>query len=158
MTGLAGYLDTSASIVAPGVDALYVDVSFVMHEYFRVLGLRMAAGRHFTAEEDRPADVVPVVILGHALASRLFDDAAAAVNRTVFVNGLAFTVVGVAADGFRGLNNDHYAQMWLPGAAWLYANHTPRGRWAESMRRGVFEKFIGRLAPDARYAHAESSP
>ena len=55
MTGLAGYLDTSASIVAPGVDALYVDVSFVMHEYFRVLGLRMAAGRHFTAEDDRPA-------------------------------------------------------------------------------------------------------
>ena len=156
LTGLAGRFEGSGSIAVPGVDALHVDIDFVMHDYFRILGMQMAAGRYFTADEDREPGGSPVVILGHALAVKLFGSQEAAPGRAVLVNGLDFTVVGVAPPGFRGLNNDQYAQMWLPGATRGSARHVARERWDHSRGGGAFSQFVGRLAPDTDLDQARS--
>ncbi|MEX2272271.1 MAG: ABC transporter permease [Vicinamibacterales bacterium] len=157
LTGLAGHSGGSASIAVPGMGALHVDVNFVMHDYFRVLGMRMAAGRHFAPEEDREPGGTPVVILGHMLATTLFGNPEGAPGRSVQVNGLDFTVVGVTPPEFRGLQNDHYSQMWLPGSTSSYARHVPRDRWDRRRGSGLFESFVGRLAPnvDLQQARAE---
>src|SRR5687767_7571988 len=46
-SGLAGYAATSVSIAAQGTEARRISGSFVMHNYFDVLGVRMAVGRSF---------------------------------------------------------------------------------------------------------------
>jgi predicted permease len=147
LSGLAGRSEGSLAVAVPGVDALRVDVDYVMHDYFRVLGMRLAAGRGFLASDDREPGGAPVAIAGHALAARLFGAPEAAPGRSLLINGLDFTVVGVVPPGFRGLRNDHYSQLWLPGAAFWYASHTPRERWAQGRTGGLFERFVGRLAP-----------
>jgi predicted permease len=154
VTGLAGHSDGSASITVPGVDALRVNVNFVTHDYFQVLGMRMAAGRHFAPEEDREPGGVPVVILGYGLARTLFGEPERAPGRSVLVNGLDFTVVGVAPQEFHGLKNDHYSQMWITGATRAYAWHSDR--WNEDRGSGIFEEFVGRLAPNVQVGQART--
>jgi putative ABC transport system permease protein len=146
LTGLAGHTDGSGSIAVPGLDARYVDAEFVMHDYFRVLGMRMAAGRSFATEEDREPGGAPVVILGYRLATALFGSPASAPGRKVLVNGLDYTVVGVAPPEFRGLKNDQFAQMWVPGAMRASPRNVQRERWVQSRSGGIFGEFVGRLA------------
>lgn len=156
LTGLAGHWDSSASIAVPGVDALHVDVTFVTHDYFQVLGMRLAAGRPFAPEEDREPGGTPVVILGHDLSGTLFGGPELAPGRAVLVNGRDFTVVGVAPPEFRGLKNDHYSRMWLPGATSVYTRHVPRDRWERNRKAGVFEELVGRLAANAELERART--
>jgi putative ABC transport system permease protein len=62
--------------------------------YFRVQGLRTASGRAFTEREaDRG---VPVVVIGHDVAARLFPGRAV-LGRTVQLSGVPFRVIGVLA-------------------------------------------------------------
>jgi len=96
LTGLAGYADSSASIAVPGQDALYVDLNYVTHEFFQVIGMRLAAGRSFAPDEDREPGGMPVAILGYRLATTLFGEPGDAVGRSLLVNGLPVAVVGVA--------------------------------------------------------------
>jgi predicted permease len=156
VTGLAGHTEGSGSIALPGVDARHVDAEFVTHDYFQVLGMRMAAGRYFVPEEDREPDGAAVVILGHGLATALFGSPESAPGRSVLVNGLDFTVVGVAPPEFRGLKNDQYAQMWLPGATSAYARHVPRDRWDRDRGTGTFKEFVGRLAANVDLEQART--
>ena len=149
LSALAGHSSGSASIAVPGVDPMSVDLTFVTHDYFHVLGMRMAAGRSFIAEEDREPGGIPVAIIGYRLATALFGSPERAPGRAILVNGLDFIVVGVAPQDFQGLKHDHYSQVWLPGATAVYAWHVAREQWDQSRRLGMFDEFVGRLAPDA---------
>ena len=66
---------------------------------FDVLGVAPALGRTFTAAEVGP-DFPPVVILGHALWTRLGADPAI-VGRKVWMSGSPYEVVGVMPSTFR---------------------------------------------------------
>jgi predicted permease len=145
---LAGHRGGSSSVSVPGVEAQHVDLTAVSDDYFRVLGMRLAAGRPFTPEEDRDPDGARVVVLAFDLAVALYGAAERAPGQPVLVNGLDFTVVGVAPPGFRGLKNDHFPQMFVPGATRL--SHTPQGRPVG------FEELIGRLADDASLERARA--
>lgn len=156
LTGLAGRLPGSASLSVPGADALHVDIDFVTHDYFRVLGMRMAAGRPFAPDEDRGPGGTPVAILSHRLAKTLFGDPDQARGRSVLVNGLDFTLVGVAPPEFRGLKNDHYSQVWLPAATSTRVWHTPHERWDQERGRGILDEFVGQLAPNVALEQARA--
>jgi predicted permease len=68
--------------------------------YFSTLGLRLAAGRPFLLEEERPGSNALVAIASYAAWRRNGLDPGF-VGSQVRVNGAAFTIVGVAPRGFR---------------------------------------------------------
>jgi hypothetical protein len=73
----------------------------VSANYFQTLGVRLAAGRPFTTEEERPGAGAPVAIASFSAWGRTgFDQAF--VGTTVRVNGSDFTIIGVAPRGFSG--------------------------------------------------------
>jgi putative ABC transport system permease protein len=76
-------------------------VTLVSANYFSTLGVRLAAGRPFTLEEERPGARPPVVIASYAAWRRAGFDPAF-VGRTVRVNALDVTIVGVAPRAFGG--------------------------------------------------------
>ncbi|MBA3850548.1 MAG: hypothetical protein C0502_11235, partial [Opitutus sp.] len=78
-----------------------VFASLVSANYFDVLGVRLARGRVFTAEEARPGASLPVVIVSHAHWRKTGFDPDI-VGRTLRVNERAYTIVGVAPEGFSG--------------------------------------------------------
>jgi predicted permease len=75
--------------------------TLVSANYFSTLGIRLAAGRPFTLEEERPGARAPVAIASYAMWRRAGFDPAF-IGRTVRVNALDVTVVGVAPRGFGG--------------------------------------------------------
>lgn len=73
----------------------------VSGNYFDVLGLAPPLGRGFDPE-DRVPEGNPVAVFSHAYWQRHFAADPTIVGRRVTLNGRAFTVVGIAPEGFRG--------------------------------------------------------
>jgi predicted permease len=71
--------------------------------YFRTLRVAMAVGRPLMDADDQPGAPL-VVVLSHAFWMRAFGGDPNIVGHTVRVNGLSAEVVGVTAEGFRGMS------------------------------------------------------
>jgi len=115
----------------------------VTADFFEALGVRLAHGRDFVAEEEAPGNHRRVV-LGHALWSRLYAADAAVIGRTVRVDGEPFEVIGVAPDGFATPDG---AQLWSPLA---YTSE----EWAN--RRSAYLRVLGRLRDGLSLADARA--
>ncbi len=90
----------------------------VTGNYFAVLGITPALGRFFTERDDDAHE--QVVVLSHAMWTRRHAGDSSLVGRTVMLNGAAFTVVGIAPEGFEGLDylvaSDFYYPMQVSAA------------------------------------------
>ena len=84
-------------------DGMSTQVSgrFLSANYFRVLGLTPAFGRNFGPADDT-REASPTVILAHAFWRTRFASDRGVVGQTLWVNGTAATVVGVAPSSFTG--------------------------------------------------------
>jgi predicted permease len=86
------------------------EVELVSGNYFEVLGMNPFAGRWLT-EADAHA---PVAVVSYAFWQNRMDGESAAVGRTIQVNNMAWTVVGVAPPGFGGLDRAYQRALFVP--------------------------------------------
>ena len=86
----------------------------VSGNFFQVMGLRPAAGRLFTAQDDVTPGGHPVVVISHAYWQRRFNGDPGIVGRQVTINNTPMTVVGVAPVGFIGSFLGVAASAWVP--------------------------------------------
>ena len=84
--------------------------------YFSTLAVGADAGRLISFDDNRTVDGHPVAVLGYRFAERQFSEASAALGRTIPINGVAFTVVGVAEPSFTGTSVGTVIDIWLPVA------------------------------------------
>jgi predicted permease len=87
--------------------------ALISSNYFDTLGVRLAAGRPFTLEEERPGARIPSVIVTYGRWQREQLDPAF-VGKTITINTQEFTVVGVAPRGFTGTMALVSADLYLP--------------------------------------------
>lgn len=80
--------------------------------YFPTLGVHLALGRNFLADEDRQLGGPRVLILAHSTWRNDFGGDSSIVGRIIQVDGYDYTVVGVATPEFRGVSGS--AQCWMP--------------------------------------------
>ncbi len=119
----------------------------VTANYFQVLGVRPEAGRTFDPAGDLEGSAVPEAVLSHDLAVRLFGEPRAAVGKTLNLNAIAWTVIGVTPPGFRGtLTTGPAAPIFLPLAmhSRIFSGPTER---LYNERRFRFLNPFGRLRP-----------
>ena len=76
----------------------------VTHPYFRTLGVEPALGRFFLPSESSSPGTAPAAVLSYGAWQSRFGGARDVIGRTLELNTLAFTVVGVAPRGFLGVN------------------------------------------------------
>jgi predicted permease len=67
--------------------------------FFNTLGARLARGREFTAEEDVHGGA-PVVVVSDHLWRRRFNGSPGTLGQTVTLNGVAYSIVGIAPPDF----------------------------------------------------------
>jgi predicted permease len=82
--------------------------------YFPVLGIAPALGRTLTPDDDRAPNAAPYAVLSHAFWTSRFAADPTVVGRPIVVNGNAFTIVGVAREGFEGVELGRPVQVWVP--------------------------------------------
>ncbi len=87
---------------------------FVSGNFFQVLGVQPTAGRGFRPSEDEAPGRDRVVVLGHDFCLAQFNDAASAVGAKVRLNGMEFTVIGVAPAAFTGIDQFFKPAMFVP--------------------------------------------
>ena len=71
-------------------------------DYFRILGIRAAAGRVLLPDDDR-AGAEPVAMISHRFWERRFGLDPAAVGTVIAINDVPTTIVGVLPSGFTGI-------------------------------------------------------
>jgi macrolide transport system ATP-binding/permease protein len=86
----------------------------VSGNFFRVMEVDSAMGRTFRPDEDQVRGRDAVVVLGHDLWKNALSSDPAVVGKTIFLNGLPFTVVGVAPESFLGSNTVVRSALFIP--------------------------------------------
>ena len=98
----------------------------VSGNYYGALGLAPASGRLISESDDRP-DAPPVAVISHTFWRRRFGETSA-IGRPLALNGLPFTIVGVAPAGFRGtlqVGQDHDVIVPMSSYSALYRGISP---------------------------------
>lgn len=84
----------------------------VSGNFFSGLGVHAQQGRTLTmADEQQNA---PVAVLSYAYWHSRFAGDPRVVGQTVYIKGIPFTIVGVAAEGFPGVEPGAVADLWIP--------------------------------------------
>ncbi len=87
---------------------------YVSGNFFRTLGVEPALGRGFRADEDRAEGRDPVVVLGHDFWVSQFAASPSAVGSRIRLNGVEFTVIGVAPEHFTGIDAFFRPTLFVP--------------------------------------------
>ncbi|HKQ97928.1 MAG TPA: ABC transporter permease, partial [Candidatus Polarisedimenticolia bacterium] len=142
---LAIYQGVGLSLSGTG-EPVQINGEIVTGNYFDVLGVKPARGRFFLPEEDRTDAGVPVAVASDRFFRNRLGADPAAVGRTVTINGMPYTVVGVAPPGFIGVNALGGPEVWVPLAM---HGRVLTGFAAENYddRRALIFDAVGRLKP-----------
>ena len=90
--------------VRVGTDAERTGFELADGHYLPTLGVRIAIGRNFSADEDAKPGSARVVILSDAFWQRRFNADSSVLGRALTLDGDPHTIVGVLPPGFRGMS------------------------------------------------------
>jgi predicted permease len=125
--------------------------ALVSGNFFDVLGVHAVAGRTFRPDEDQVQGRDAVLVLGYDLWKGEFGGDPRVAGRTVLLNGLRFTVIGVAPESFSGPHPMVRCALFVPLAMGPRLSDAPHPNLLE--RRGDRQMFVhGRLKPGVSLA------
>ena len=130
-------------------------VAIISSNYFRTLEVRLARGRGFLPEEERPGSAVPVVIASYVYWKNTGFDPQL-VGKAIRVNERPFTVVGITPEHFTGTMMVFGPELYFPlGDFDLLANNLLGGTMPSFERRDAYDLYVvGRLRPEVTDATA----
>ncbi|MBM3792280.1 MAG: hypothetical protein FJW35_18290, partial [Acidobacteria bacterium] len=127
----------------------------VSGNYFSALGIPPALGRGFRPEDDSAPGARPVAVIGWDLWQRRFGSNPGVIGQSVRLNGRSLTIIGVAPQGFQGMDVGIAADLWVPMA--MNDDLFPgRPRLPERGQRWI-GGIIGRLKPGVTLPQARSN-
>jgi predicted permease len=87
---------------------------FVSDNFFQVLGVEPRMGRSFRSAETQVPGRDALVVLGHDFWKTQLAADKSVIGRTIRLNGIDFTVVGVAPESFTGMDQYVRPAMYVP--------------------------------------------
>lgn len=152
LSGLIASAETTAGVTWNN-RAEAVDAEMVSGNYFQVLGVRAAAGRVFDAADETADGANPVAVLNFDYWRTHLAEAAV-VGKTLLVNGVPFTIVGISAPGFHSIAWGDTPAIYVPLTMqriiepdWNYL-HDRRAYWID---------LVGRLRPGVTAPQASAA-
>jgi predicted permease len=124
--------------------------------FFSGLGVKLARGHGFTAQDE--AGHAPIAVISDKYWAGRFGRNPDVLGKTLYVNGDAFTIIGISDEGFEGLDSGHSADFWIP-----LQNRPELNAWGNPPEEGKIYltnpnwwclRLIGRLAPGVTKAQA----
>lgn len=105
---------TNARLLTASSEPESASAQLISSEFFSVLGLTPQLGRFLSRDDNRTMGAHPVAVISDAFWRRRFNGAADALGREVTLNGVRFTIVGVAPAGFTGAWLESPVDVWVP--------------------------------------------
>ena len=158
ITAIVAYVPLSGNKVAVryGAEPEEAEGDMVSGTFFSGLGVKLQRGRGFTEQDEK--DHAPIAVISNAYWTRRFARNPDVLGTTLYVNGIGFTIVGIAADGFEGLEPAGSTDFWVP-----LQNRPELNAWGNPLDDGrVYManptwwcmRLVGRLAPGVTKAQA----
>jgi predicted permease len=128
----------------------------VTSNYFSTLGLKPATGRFFLPEENTTPGAHAVAVMNYGTWQTRFGGAADIVGKTLSLNHVDFTVIGVAPPHFIGVNGIFGPDLWVPAAmAEQLLPNEMQGAFSD--RGKALFQGVGRLKPGVSVALAQAN-
>jgi predicted permease len=147
----AGQLDLSGNGTASVLSA-----QAVSGEFFPMLGVRAAAGR-LIAPSDDSVSAPPVVVLNYGYWKSQFGGSESAIGKTVRLNNIPFTIIGVADPRFDSLSPGQIYDVWLPLCVLPLVHPTPQEKARPTDVYSWWLVIIGRLKPGVSRMQAQAA-
>ena len=130
--------------------------AIVTSNYFSVLGVPLARGRAFLPEEEIPGHNTPVAIASYSYWQKHGLDPNV-LGSQMFINGRAFTIVGITPKGFVGTMQILSPEVWLPMSVYdqVANDFRSENRITIDDRKGTQLRIMGRLKPGLTAAAAK---
>jgi predicted permease len=126
----------------------------VSGNYYDVLGVRAAAGRLISPEDDRLAGNGPVAVLSYDYWQSRFNGDKNIVGQTIRLNSYPMTVIGVTQPGFYGVDLGYSPQIMVPVT--MKKQMTPN--WDDlEQRRTRWVQVFARIKPGVSIEQAQAS-
>ncbi|MFZ0936507.1 MAG: ABC transporter permease, partial [Bryobacteraceae bacterium] len=135
-------------------DAQELVGEIVSANYFSTLGVEPVVGRAFLQEEDQAPGARAVAVIGYGLWKRVYGGDPQVTSRTIGLNRRQYQIVGVAPEGFHGIDSLYAAEVWVP--MMMYEQILPFPKWFHLRRAFVFTS-VGRLRPGVSKAQAQAA-
>ena len=143
-TGLSAFNGQTMNVSDAGRTPERFAGPYISTNAFKLIGQQPLIGRDFLPEDDRPG-AGAVVILGNGIWKNRYGSDPSVLGRTIKVNEVPATVIGVMPEGFKFPNN---ADLWLP------LGQLPR--LTDQKRDARTIDVFGRLGDSVSIAQAQS--
>jgi predicted permease len=117
--------------------------------FFSGLGVKLAYGRGFSERDE--SNHAPIAVISYSYWTRRFASAPDVLGKTLYVNGIPITIVGVATQGFEGVEAGSSTDFWIP-----LQSRSELNAWGAPLDDGKTYiakptwwclRLVGRLAP-----------
>ena len=131
---------------------------YVSGEFFSGLGVPAAAGRLIDFNDDG-VGAAPVAVISYGYAQRRFGDAAKAAGQSILIDNQPFTIAGVAAPEFFGVNPAGAQDLYLPmhASELLETRYVTKQRKKYQQRDFYWVEMMARLRPGVTREQAEAA-
>ena len=129
-------------------------VRIVTGNYFSLLGVRAAAGRLLSAEDDTVEHANPVVVISYDYWRNTYALSPSAIGKTLRLNGYLFTIIGVAQRGFFGDIVGDQVDFYVPITM---QPEIIRGRDDYNDKQASWLQIIARLKPGVNISQAHAN-
>ena len=154
-SGVAAFSNAGGLNLSGNGPASRINGQLVSGGFFRTLGVKAALGRTFEPADDSES-AAPVAVINYGYWQSAFGGSRDVIGRTILLNSVSFTIIGVAEPRFTGVTPGSDYDIWLPLSAGQ--------RTADPMRWGNRQAdvsfwwltVIGRLKPDVPLAQAQA--
>jgi predicted permease len=155
-SGVAAFANSGPLSLSGNGQATFINGQLVSGEFFHTLGVKPAAGRVFDASDDKPT-AAPVAVLNWGYWQNAFGGSRDVIGRTIELNAVPFTIIGVAERRFTGITPGSDYDVWLPLAAGARTSDPRMWQHREENVSFWWLTVIGRMKPEASVPQVQAA-
>jgi len=157
LSSMFGFADAGQLNLSVQGQTDLVDAQLVSGNFFSSLGVRPAAGRWISDDDDR-SGAPPIVVMSYSYWRRRFAGSADAIGQSIFLNLMPFTIAGVSAPEFFGVNPGGAPDLFIPlHAAPLFAEDQQEDAKQRFLDKNFYwVEIMGRLRPCTSLGQAQT--
>jgi predicted permease len=158
LVAVMAYVPLSTAKVPVRIDAQPEEAEgdMVSGNFFSGLGVTLTRGRGFTDQDE--TNHAPIAVISYNYWTQRFSRSPEAIGKTLYVNGVPLTIVGIAREGFEGVESGHSTNFWIPlqDSAELNAwgNPLDKGKNYRANQTWWCLRMLARLGPGTTKAQA----
>src|SRR5438094_284901 len=153
-SGVTAFAGPAALVLSGNGAARMAEGEVVSGDYFSTLGVNAVVGRTLGPEDDS-LSASPAVVLSFPFWQSAFGGDRSVVGRTISLNGVPFTIVGVADPSFTSLSPGKTQDLFLP-LSMVPREHIGWGNDALSLNNWWLV-IVARLKPGVSLARAQAA-